>query len=349
MPSVALSTAEDKNKVRRALPTAKIYAATVARLYVAYPNPNKWAYANIWGAIAFLKDKKKHSYYIRIIDLINHKGVIWEQELYDGFEITRHTPFFFSFAADEYMAGLSFADNEDADVFYNKIATREITKTKHATKSKKKESSNKKQKGKLDKSQIGLPSEFRHLGHIGYTPDKGFSVQNSSPEWNGLFDQLKDLGISPEEIQQNEDFIKDFVNERGGPPPPPRRPTSTVAPGSPARTNRAPPPPPSRRQAPPPPPVGVRDQHPLLHLHHLRDLTLVLHHHLHLHQQLINQYIMTMKISMIIHILLAFLQLHLMLQDHLRLLYHLFLVDFTLKLLPHAQFLNLHLLWALQQ
>ena len=36
------------------------------------------------------------------------------------------------------MAGLSFADNEDADVFYNKIATREITKTNHATKSKKK-------------------------------------------------------------------------------------------------------------------------------------------------------------------------------------------------------------------
>ncbi|CAO3619430.1 unnamed protein product [Cunninghamella echinulata] len=86
MPS-ALTTAEDKNKVRRALPTAKIYAATVARLYVAYPNPNKWAYSNLWGAITFLKDKKTHSLYIRIVDLINHKGVIWEQELYDGFQL----------------------------------------------------------------------------------------------------------------------------------------------------------------------------------------------------------------------------------------------------------------------
>jgi Wiskott-Aldrich syndrome protein len=100
MPSAALSTAEDKNRVRRALPTTKIYAATVARLYVAYPNPNKWAYSNIWGAVAFLKDKNMHSYYIRIIDLIGHKGIIWEQELYDGFELVKNTPFFFSFAAD---------------------------------------------------------------------------------------------------------------------------------------------------------------------------------------------------------------------------------------------------------
>lgn len=93
----------------------------------------------------------------------------------------------------------------------------------------------------------------RHLGHIGYTPDKGFSVQNTGPEWNGLFDQLKDLGISPEEIHENEDFIKEFVNERGGPAPPPR-PSNSVR----ASTlgARAPPPPPSRRQAPPPPLVG---------------------------------------------------------------------------------------------
>lgn len=89
------------------------------------------------------------------------------------------------------------------------------------------------------------------MGHIGYTPDKGFSVQNTDPEWNGLFDQLKDLGISAEELHENEDFIKEFVNERGGPPPPPPRPSGSM--GSKARV---PPPPPSRRHAPPPPPVG---------------------------------------------------------------------------------------------
>ncbi len=41
------------------------------------------------------------------------------------------------------------------------------------------------------------------MGHIGYTPEKGFSVQNSGPEWNGLFDQLKDLGFTAEDINES--------------------------------------------------------------------------------------------------------------------------------------------------
>lgn len=32
-------------------------------------------------------------------------------------------------------------------------------------------------KGKLDKTLIGLPSNFRHLGHIGWDPNKGFNVR----------------------------------------------------------------------------------------------------------------------------------------------------------------------------
>ncbi|CEJ03823.1 hypothetical protein RMCBS344292_17798 [Rhizopus microsporus] len=202
-----------------------------------------------------------------MVDLMNHKGVIWEQELYDGFELIKHTPFFYSFAADEYMAGLSFADINDADVFFNKLNSRET----HSHK-KKKETSGKKPKGKLDKSQIGLPSEFRHLGHIGYTPSKGFSVQNSSPEWNGFFDQLKDLGLTTTEINDNQEFIQDFVSKRGGfsqqrpqpPPPPPRSSNQKTRPPPPPPPRKVasvggrrppPPPPPSRRTAPPPPPM----------------------------------------------------------------------------------------------
>ncbi|PHZ08473.1 uncharacterized protein RHIMIDRAFT_72883 [Rhizopus microsporus ATCC 52813] len=138
------------------------------------------------------------------------------------------------------MAGLSFADIDDADVFFNKLNSRET----HSHK-KKKETSGKKPKGKLDKSQIGLPSEFRHLGHIGYTPSKGFSVQNSSPEWNGFFDQLKDLGLTTTEINDNQEFIQDFVSKRGGfsqqrpqPPPPPPRSSN--------QKTRPPPPPPRK-------------------------------------------------------------------------------------------------------
>lgn len=50
--------------------TQKIYTVTVARLYVAYPNPNQWTYTNIWGAVVFLKDKKiNDSFFFRIVDL----------------------------------------------------------------------------------------------------------------------------------------------------------------------------------------------------------------------------------------------------------------------------------------
>lgn len=87
------------------------------------------------------------------------------------------------------------------------------------------------------------------MGHIGYTPDKGFSVQNTGPEWNGLFDQLKDLGISPQEIHENEDFIKEFVKERGGPPAPPPRPSNAAAASGSLGSPRV-------RTAPPPPPAG---------------------------------------------------------------------------------------------
>jgi len=66
-------------------------------------------------------------------------------------------------------------------------------------------------------SSLTVSGFHRHLGHIGYTPEQGFSVQNNSPEWNGIFDQLKALGISADEINHNQEFIKNFVEQRGGP------------------------------------------------------------------------------------------------------------------------------------
>ncbi|KAJ2957260.1 hypothetical protein NQZ79_g7006 [Umbelopsis isabellina] len=224
MPSAALSSAEDKNRIRRALPTA------------------------------------------------NHQGVIWEQELYEGFELKKDKPFFLTFSADEYIAGLSFTDESDAQTFYKKVNNRQALNIKAKKPVKSAEKSG---KGKLDKTQIGLPADFRHLGHIGYTPEKGFSVQNNDPEWAGLFDQLTALGISAEEIHENEDFIKDFVEQRGGPkkatkaksaPPPPTRPGARTAPPPPAaKSKRPPPPPPPRvggRRPPPPPPPSRRSAPP---------------------------------------------------------------------------------------
>lgn len=53
MPSQSILSADDKAKVKSVIPvspaTNKIYSATFARIYYAYPDPNKWAYAGLQG------------------------------------------------------------------------------------------------------------------------------------------------------------------------------------------------------------------------------------------------------------------------------------------------------------
>ncbi|KAF9908712.1 hypothetical protein BX616_011390, partial [Lobosporangium transversale] len=52
MPSITLNNPEDKALVKRFLssPSTRIITATVARLYVAYPDPYQWTYSGILGA-----------------------------------------------------------------------------------------------------------------------------------------------------------------------------------------------------------------------------------------------------------------------------------------------------------
>ncbi|KAG2223237.1 hypothetical protein INT45_006118 [Circinella minor] len=266
MPSVTLPSAQDKNTVRKAVPSSKILTAAVARLFVASPDPNRWSYSKIWGAATFCKDKNKNdSFFIRIIDIERETGVLWEQELYNGFEYAKEKPFFHTFETDDCLAGLMFVDEGEADTFYKKVLNRESIKLDDGTgKGGFLKKANGRKKG-IDKNQIGMPSEFRHVGHIGYTNEKGFTIENNDPEWNGVFEQLKALGITPEEIGQNQDFIHEFLQQHsgGGNAPPKRSPGATPPPPPPGRSARPasvkktpppPPPPPSSRRAPPPPP-----------------------------------------------------------------------------------------------
>ncbi|KAI9235681.1 MAG: hypothetical protein BYD32DRAFT_420627 [Podila humilis] len=290
MPSVTLHNPEDKAAIKRALPTTtqKIITATVARLYVAYPDPNQWTYSGIMGGLAFVQTKT--TFLFRIVDLMGPRGVIWEQELYEDFEYTQERSFFHTFAIDNCQAAFSFADDQEAGVFFKKVSNRDTLKKSKSPsgspggtpKSRKSgffgsKKEKKGSKGKLDKTQIGLPSNFRHLGHIGWDPNKGFNVQNIDPEWKNLFEQLDKMGVSQEDIQNNAEFVSQFVQARGGPgaaKAPPAAPRSRPTPasghqhhlssGAPSAavlpvmkpTTKAPPPPPpaSRRPPPPPPP-----------------------------------------------------------------------------------------------
>ncbi|KAF9169195.1 hypothetical protein BGX20_010672, partial [Mortierella sp. AD010] len=290
MPSVTLHNPEDKAAIKRALPstTQKIITATVARLYVAYPDPNSWTYSGIMGGLAFVQTNG--TFMFRIVDLMSSRGVIWEQELYENFEYTQERSFFHTFSLDSCLAAFSFADDQEASVFYKKVSNRDTLKKvkssdgSNTPKSRKSgffgsKKEKKGPKGKLDKTQIGLPSNFRHLGHIGWDPSKGFNVQNIDPEWKNLFEQLDKMGVSQEDIQNNAEFVSKFVESRGGPsaakkapaaPASRTRPTpggNQVSPSSgavppasvmpvmkPTAKHPPPPPPASRRAAPPPPP-----------------------------------------------------------------------------------------------
>ena len=71
MPSRTLRL-EDKAVIKKAIPPSdnKIITATVARLYVAYPNPTAWTWTGLSGAIVFCRDHtRKNAFFLRLVDL----------------------------------------------------------------------------------------------------------------------------------------------------------------------------------------------------------------------------------------------------------------------------------------
>lgn len=102
MPAVSTLSEDDKNKVKAAIPKSsnKIQTAALARIYYAHPNPNEWSYSGLQGALALAQDTSRNAFYLRLVDLTGTRGVIWEHELYEGFEYFQDRPFFHSFAGD---------------------------------------------------------------------------------------------------------------------------------------------------------------------------------------------------------------------------------------------------------
>ncbi|XP_060886229.1 WASP like actin nucleation promoting factor b isoform X3 [Labrus mixtus] len=130
----------------------------------------------------------------------------------------------------------------------------------------KREKKAKGKKKKLTKADIGTPSNFQHIGHVGWDPNTGFDLNNLDPELKNLFDMC---GISEAQLKDKETskVIYDFIEKKGGveavknelrrqaPPPPPSRGGPPPPPPHHGSAPPPPPPPPARgRGAPPPPP-----------------------------------------------------------------------------------------------
>ncbi|XP_029103833.1 neural Wiskott-Aldrich syndrome protein-like isoform X2 [Scleropages formosus] len=269
------------------------------------------------GVACLVKDNPQRSYFIRVIDIKEGK-LLFEQELYNNFSINYSRSYFISFAGDNCQVGLNFASEEEAKRFRAAMAdllSRRQRKTEkrrdlpngpalpmatvdiknpeinnlrfhnnvqvnnmvHSSFSKEKKKVKGKRK-KLTKADIGTPSNFQHIGHVGWDPNTGFDLNNLDPELKNLFDMC---GISEAQLKDKETskVIYDFIEKKGGveavknelrrqapppppsrggpPPPPPPHSSGPPPPPPPARGRGAPPPPPPSRaptSAPPPPP-----------------------------------------------------------------------------------------------
>uniref|UniRef100_A0A1B6MIX4 WH1 domain-containing protein n=2 Tax=Graphocephala atropunctata TaxID=36148 RepID=A0A1B6MIX4_9HEMI len=158
-----------------------------------------------------------------------------------------------------------------------------------------KKKNKKKDDKKLTKADIGNPTEFRHISHVGWDINKGFDASLSNEESPELKEFFQQAGVSEIQLQDRatRDFIYEFIQVNGGlnrvvnelqsdkrndivrkdnhyptgtrherdglpgPPPLPMRNTPLPPSHTPTASRAAPPPPPppSRTMPAPPPPT----------------------------------------------------------------------------------------------
>lgn len=69
MPSVL--SENDKEMVKRTVPKAsnKIQAVAVARLYIAYPDRQRWTYTGLQGAAVLANDLVGNTFWLKLVDV----------------------------------------------------------------------------------------------------------------------------------------------------------------------------------------------------------------------------------------------------------------------------------------
>ena len=124
---MGLLNSADKDQIKRALPKSsnKIIDVAIARLYIAYPNPNEWQYTGLSGAVVLVDDLVGHTFFLKLVDIKGHRGVLWDHELYVNFEYYQDRTFFHAFEIEDCYAGLLFEDLNEASHFLKRVHKRE--------------------------------------------------------------------------------------------------------------------------------------------------------------------------------------------------------------------------------
>ncbi|KAG8528734.1 uncharacterized protein KY384_006421 [Bacidia gigantensis] len=242
MPSV-LSDA-DKETVKRTVPKAanKIQAVAVARLYVAYPDRQRWAYTGLQGATVLANDLVGNTYWVKMVDISgSNRGVIWDQEIYDPFYYNQDRTFFFSFELEECLAGLSFVNEKEAKTFKKKMDDREKNASKETRATPFQgagqvggTATNNKTHGRFGLGSL-LHGSQRHSSapqvtlsqqpssiiprepavQLPKSPtrDRASSLDDVDPSWRGILGELLEMGVTEDQIAQNQDFIKSYIEQ----------------------------------------------------------------------------------------------------------------------------------------
>ncbi|KAI1392291.1 uncharacterized protein F4822DRAFT_123566 [Hypoxylon trugodes] len=294
MPSIL--SEEDKETVRRVVPkqTNKIHAVAVAKLYVAYPNPAKWTYTGLQGAIVLSNDLVGNTYWLKLVDVSPAgRAVIWDQEIFENWSYNQDRTFFHTFELEDCLAGLSFVDEKEAKQFKKKMDEREKNASKATRNTPFGGATQQPVKtgffGSIfgghrhssaptppESPRNGLPHSHSHErtpsgnGNGFHKPPSRFAkLEAYDPNWRENFGNfLSEQGLTDEFIRENQDFIVEFLKEQGGAIPSNGSTATAPTPAPPP-----PPPPPSNTSVtnglsshshshgrapppPPPPPVG---------------------------------------------------------------------------------------------
>lgn len=173
--------------------------------------------------------------------------MIWDQEIYDSFSYNQDRTFFHSFELEQCLAGLSFVDEKEAKQFKKKIDEREKNASK-ATKANSfgdsggyvqdrqaqgtrktsllggfanllhpqrasAPSSNSNHTGPREPSQPSVNSQKEVNGV--HTDATKLSVLDSvDPSWRSLLGELMEMGITEDQIAENADFIKSYIEQK---------------------------------------------------------------------------------------------------------------------------------------
>ena len=101
MPSSSTLSANDRNIIKSVVPSStKILAASLARIYFAYPDPNSWSYSGLQGALLLVADSGRGAHFLCLVDVVGSRGKLWEHEIYEDFEYNQDRVFFHTFAGD---------------------------------------------------------------------------------------------------------------------------------------------------------------------------------------------------------------------------------------------------------